>query len=207
MTDNQTFTFDVAGPLAALMAGLVEAGIISQHPHSKTDGGRSVAHGALLAVIQFLDAMPGWGEARLSQPLHALSAALLDRAKGIDSPMLALPPAGHRMEDPTPANMLRLYGSYLMQTYMNVGMGKGDAAKRVAAKLHSAGCRQYNKRRTPIEASTVIGWRDRYTGHSKGFWPDRYRTLLEGSATMPMASVAQVDVLADQFIKNLVPKI
>jgi hypothetical protein len=200
----QTFNFDVLGPLTKLLAGLMEAEAAFRHKDSRKDHGRVAAHGVVLALVRFVEAMPEWGR---FGALDALNAALIDVHNGVPSPMFTPAPTGRRGKDPIAYNILKLHAAVIMELHMRAGADEKTAARKTSALLHSRHYRQRAGLDKPITAATVIGWRNQHTGASPGCWPDCFRSLMRMADAKPPKSSTHVDIYARELLRRFGPKI
>lgn len=137
-----------------------------------------------------------------SRTLNNLSMALQDVERG-HCPKLFAPLITHRPPDKAKLFILKATSAAAMQTYMDSGKTKSEAAALVATGLDTAGYLQSGRDPKPASARTVARWRDRFTGHSDAEGADTYEFVLQQVRAIYTAPVAQAAHLM-QGLKGLV---
>jgi hypothetical protein len=127
-------------------------------PDSGPSSGRLAALLAVNAAFEFIESFNELRELHLTAPLTDLAAALADLDRGITSPMFKRSPkSGYR--DSFSRDMLKGASAAVMSILMaKGGLGRDEAAKRVADKLRREGVTLGGRRQ--LNWGTVAAWRD-----------------------------------------------
>ena len=185
-----------SSPLDNLRLALAEADFALAAVHAPEEA-RTAALLALKAIYDFLKV-----SGLKSRALNNLSMALQDVERG-HCPKLFAPLITHRPPDKAKLFILKATSAAAMQTYMDSGKTKSEAAALVATGLDTAGYRQSGRDPKPASARTVARWRDRFTGHSDAEGADNYEFVLQQVRAIYAAPVEQAAHLM-QGLKGLV---
>jgi hypothetical protein len=147
--------------LAAAVVRLREALAIAGHIYATSPNNRRAAViAALNAVYEFVDVgLEVVDEPELMTPLSALAAALADLERGITPPLLKPRRVHGHPRDPHGREMTKGAAAAAMSLLMDVGLGRVDAAKRVAKELQRLGVALEGDHHL-LNWRTVASWRD-----------------------------------------------
>jgi hypothetical protein len=119
---------------------------------------------------------------------------------------LFAPLIAHRPPDKAKLFILKAASAAAMQTYMDSGKTKSEAAAFVATGLDTAGFRRPGRDPKPASARTVARWRDSFAGHSDAEGADIYEFVLQevrAIYTTPAAQAAHLMQGLKGLVKNL----
>jgi len=146
--------------------------------------------------------------ADLLLPFRRLMRGLVDAENG--KPHFLLQPRKVKSRPPDNAEVmgLRAIAAVAMTLLMKAGLSKLQAARQVANALHKAGHKKPNGQ--PINAETIIGWRDRVMGGQKSQDLDtaRYHRMFSDlNNSFPGAPKQAADHLLRQIGQTVPPLI
>jgi hypothetical protein len=172
---------------------------------AKTEDSREQVMMALRAVVDFIEAVPGWERLNLSSPIWTLLGALSDLDRGQVVSMLKPNPAvRNRKPDPTLRKVVKGYAAFGIDILRNSGLSTTEACRVVASVL---GRSRISLGGRPATPSLVKGWRDRMTklpptDQSRHLWEELRRGAAEQPAS-PERAKKHVTTTLQQVLAKL----
>jgi hypothetical protein len=117
---------------------------------------------ALRAMVDFIEAVPGWERLNLSSPIWTLLGALSDLDRGYVVSMLRPNPVvRNRKPDPTLRKVVKAYAAFGIDILRDSGLSTTEACRVVARVVH--GRISLGSRPTTLTWKLIKGWRYRMT--------------------------------------------
>jgi hypothetical protein len=128
-----------------------------------TEDSREPVMVALRAMVDFVEAVPGWERLNLSSPVWTLLGALSDLDRGYVVSMLKPNPAvRNRKPDPTLRKVIKAYAAFGVDILRYSGLSTTDACRVVARELVRSRIFP-DSRSITLTSKLIKGWRYRMT--------------------------------------------
>jgi hypothetical protein len=204
---------DLVESLAVLLEKLVEARDLFDLPPEQRDTPGAGEIGALSAVLEFCQRLPGAQENGILRPIEAALRTYLGLSYGHTPTLTPRHAAVGRAGGGPPAWWeLKLFVALAMQRLMDAGFGMSAAEQLLAAKLHAAGYRQHGSTENPIDGKTVRAWRydllnvaddDEY----RQSWRQEFKRRVDRFAALDNPSRAEAEAWVDAAILEAAPEL